>query len=336
MARPLSTRSTAATAPEAPAPLVSMTHATAELNAVCGDWLAWLAHERRASRHTLDAYARDVGAFLAFLAEHQGRAVDAAALKALGRGDLRSWLARRHADGLVAASSARALSAVKALFRFAARQHHWSNEAVLAFRGPKIPRSLPRPLGEADARAALDTVEAMEDEPWIAARDTAVVTLLYGCGLRIGEALALNRDVLPIGDTLRILGKGRKQRDVPVLPAVREAVQAYLKLCPHGGGPRAALFLGARGGRLRAELIQLRLRQLRVALGLPEHATPHALRHSFATHLLGAGVDLRAIQDLLGHASLATTQRYTGVDAARMLDVYARAHPRAQVKDETK
>jgi len=238
-------------------------------------------------------------------------------LMALGRGDLRSWLARRHGDALAAASSARALSALKALFRFAARQRHWSNEAVLAFRGPKIPRSLPRPLGENDARAALDAVEALEDEPWIAARDTAVVTLLYGCGLRIGEALALNRDVLPLADTLRILGKGRKQRDVPVLPAVCEAVDAYLKLCPHGGGPRAPLFRGARGGRLRAELIQLRLRQLRVALGLPDHATPHALRHSFATHLLGAGVDLRAIQDLLGHASLATTQRYTRVGSHR-------------------
>lgn len=317
-------------APAAPARLAASTHAAPDLAAACGDWLAWLAHERRASHHTLDAYGRDVAAFLGFLAEHHGRAVDAALLSSLARGDLRSWLARRHADGLSAASSARALSAVKALFRYAARHRHWTNEAVLAFRGPKIPRALPRPLGEDDARATLETIEAMAEEPWIAARDTAVVTLLYGCGLRIGEALALNRDVLPLGDTLRILGKGRKQRDVPVLPAVHAALDDYLRRCPHAGGPRTPLFLGARGGRLRPEIVQLRLRQLRAALGLPDHTTPHALRHSFATHLLGAGVDLRAIQDLLGHASLATTQRYTGVDAARMLDVYARAHPRAR------
>lgn len=317
-------------APDAPARLAASMHAAPGLAAACGDWLAWLAHERRASRHTLDAYGRDVAAFLGFLAGHHGRAVDAGLLGALTRGDLRAWLARRHADGLSAASSARALSAVKALFRYAARQRHWTNEAVLAFRAPRIPRALPRPLGEADARATLETIEAMAEEPWIAARDTAVVTLLYGCGLRIGEALALNRDVLPIGETLRVLGKGRKQRDVPVLPAVRAALEAYLRQCPHGGGARAPLFLGARGARLRPEIVQLRLRQLRVALGLPEHTTPHALRHSFATHLLGAGADLRAIQDLLGHASLSTTQRYTSVDAVRMLDVYARAHPRAR------
>jgi integrase/recombinase XerC len=319
-----------ADAPDAPARLAASVHAVPALAAACGDWLAWLGHERRASRHTLDAYARDVAAFLGFVAGHHGRAVDVGLLASLTRGDLRAWLARRHADGLSTASSARALSAVKTLFRYAARQHHWTNEAVLAFRGPKIPRALPRPLGEDDARATLETIEAMADEPWIAARDTAVVTLLYGCGLRIGEALALNRDVLPIGDTLRVLGKGRKQRDVPVLPAVRAALDAYMRQCPHAGGKRAPLFLGARGGRLRPEIVQLRLRQLRAALGLPDHATPHALRHSFATHLLSAGVDLRAIQDLLGHASLTTTQRYTGVDAERMLDVYARAHPRAR------
>ncbi|MBL8696906.1 MAG: tyrosine recombinase XerC [Alphaproteobacteria bacterium] len=297
----------------------------------CGDWLAWLEQEKRASRHTLAAYRRDVDDFLAFITGHQGRPVDTDALDALTLADLRAWLARRHGDGLVAASNARALSAVKSLFRWAERRRLWANARLLAFRGPKLPRGLPRPLATPDAAAALDAVGALEEEPWIAARDTAVLTLLYGCGLRIDEALSLDREVLPLGDALRVRGKGRKERVVPLLAIVREAIDAYLRLCPLPAAPRRGpLFLGARGGRLRAELIQKRMRHLRAALGLPDEATPHALRHSFATHLLGAGGDLRAIQELLGHASLSTTQRYTGVDAARMLEVYARAHPRAK------
>lgn len=297
----------------------------------CGDWLAWLEQEKRASRHTLAAYRRDVAAFLAFLAGHHGRLAEAATLGALDLADLRAWLAQRHGTGLVAASNARALSAVKSLYRWAEREHLWANARLLAFRGPKLPRSLPKPLTTTDAAALLDTVEALEEEPWIAARDTAVLTLLYGCGLRIDEALSLDRAVLPLDDTLRVRGKGRKERVVPVLAIVRDAIDAYLRLCPlPAAAKRGPLFLGARGGRLRAELIQRRMRHLRVALGLPDEATPHALRHSFATHLLGAGGDLRAIQELLGHASLSTTQRYTEVDAARMLEVYGRAHPRAK------
>jgi integrase/recombinase XerC len=300
------------------------------LEASFREFLAWLRDERRASAHTAAAYARDIAGFVAFLGGHLGGAVGPRMLGALAIGDLRAWLAHRHAAGLAAASTARAVSAVRTFARWSARRGDWDNAALAALRAPKSPRPLPRPLGEDDARATLDTVEAIAEEPWIAARDTAVLALLYGGGLRIGEALALDRAVLPLGDTLRVVGKGRKQRMVPLLAPVRAAVEAYLRLCPFAGGPRAPLFLGARGGRLRAEIVQLAMRRLRAALGLPEHATPHALRHSFATHLLSAGADLRAIQELLGHASLSTTQRYTAVDAARMLDAYARAHPRAK------
>jgi integrase/recombinase XerC len=308
--------------------------ADARLDAAFRDFLGWLAHERGAATPTRDAYARDIASFIAFLGQHLGQAAGPDTLGAVAIGDLRAWLAQRHAAGLAPVSTARAISAVKTFYRWAGRAGAWENAAVLALRAPRLPRALPRPLGEDDARAALDAAGELADTPWIAARDTAVLTLLYGCGLRIGEALALDRGVLPLGDTLRVLGKGRKQRDVPVLPAVRDALDAYLRLCPHrAGGTRAPLFLGARGGRLRAEIVQAAVRRLRVTLGLPEHATPHALRHSFATHLLGAGADLRAIQDLLGHASLTTTQRYTAVDPARMLEVYARAHPRAQTRD---
>jgi integrase/recombinase XerC len=198
-------------------------------------------------------------------------------------------------------------------------------------RGPRLPQAVPRALTIADAEAAIAASGADADAPaWVTARDTAVLTLLWGAGLRIDEALALGRDVLPLGEALRVVGKGRKERIVPLLPVVRDAIDAYLRLCPHPQAARAPLFRAIRGGRLRAETVQRRLRQVRVALGLPEHTTPHALRHSFATHLLAAGGDLRAIQELLGHASLSTTQRYAAVDAERMLEVYEAAHPRAK------
>ncbi len=304
--------------------------ADARLAAACAAFLSWMRHERRASPLSCDAYARDIAGFVSFMSGHLGGAVGTRMLAALTIADLRAWLAHRHAAGHAASSTARAVSALKSFQRWATRRGEWQNAALLALRAPRRPKPLPRPLGEEDARVALETAEALAAEPWIAARDTAVLTLLYGCGLRIGEALALDRDVLPIADTLRVTGKGRKQRLVPVLPAVRAAIEDYVRLCPFPGGPRSPLFRGARGGRLRAEIVQLALRRLRAALGLPDHATPHALRHSFATHLLAAGADLRAIQELLGHASLTTTQRYTAVDAARMLDAYARAHPRAK------
>ena len=301
------------------------------LAADLGDFLAWLGDERRASRHTLAAYARDIGAAIDFLAPHLGRAVDRAALGTLRAGDLRAWLARRRAEGIGAASNARALSALRAFFRWAERRRLWRNAEALALRGPKLPRAVPRALTADDATAALDLAGGDPDSPpWIAARDAAVLTLLWGAGLRIDEALSLDRAALPLGAELRVVGKGRKERIVPLLPAVRAAVETYLRLCPHPPARRGPLFLGLRGGRLRAELVQKRLRQVRAALGLPEHATPHALRHSFATHLLGSGADLRAIQELLGHASLSTTQRYTVVDTEHLLKVYERAHPRAR------
>jgi integrase/recombinase XerC len=301
-----------------------------DLAAAFAAWRTWLAAERRASPHTLDAYTRDGAAFLAFVTDHNGAPPTLGDLSRLALRDFRAWLAARHGRGLSATANARALSVVRGFFRWLDRRGLAANAALATLRGPKLPKPVPKALTAADAAAALDGVGTLDDEPWIAARDTAVVALLYGCGLRIGEVLGLDRGVLPLGDTLVVLGKGRKQRVVPVLPAVRDAVAAYVRLCPAEGGAKAPLFLGAKGKRLQPAIVQRRLQQLRVALGLPEHATPHALRHSFATHLLGAGGDLRAIQELLGHASLSTTQRYTAVDTEHLLRVYDKAHPRAR------
>lgn len=286
-----------------------------------------LRDERRASRHTLDGYTRDLTVFLGFLSDHLGDAPDLAALGKLEPSDFRAFLARRRADGLAPSSNARTLSSLRGFFRFLAREKLADNPHAIALRGPKLPKAVPKALTAEDAAATLDLDD---DRPWIEARDRAVLALLYGAGLRIDEALSLNMDALPLGETLRIVGKGRKARDVPLLNEVRGALDAYLKFRPAIGGKTAPIFLGARGGRLRAELIQKRLRQLRIELGLPDTATPHALRHSFATHLLGSGADLRAIQELLGHASLSTTQRYTAVDAERLLDIHAKAHPRGR------
>ena len=312
-------------APHAPA------GAAPALAADLGDFLAWLADERRASRHTIAAYARDLRACLDFLAGHLGRAIDRRAMDELRAADLRAWLARRRMSGIGAASNARALSALRGFERWAAKRRRWRNGELASLRGPRLPQAVPRALTVADAEAAIAASGADADAPaWVTARDAAVLTLLWGAGLRIDEALALDRDVVPLGDALRVVGKGRKERVVPLLPVVRDAVDAYLRLCPHPPASRAPLFRAIRGGRLRAETVQRRLRQVRAALGLPEHTTPHALRHSFATHLLAAGGDLRAIQELLGHASLSTTQRYAAVDAERMLEVYEAAHPRAK------
>ena len=304
--------------------------AAADVAAAYGDWRRWLAAERRASPHTLDGYGRDLATFLAFVTDHAGAPPSLADLARLGAADFRAWLAQRIARGLGPTSNARALSVVRGFFRWLDRRGLAANAAIATLRGPKLPRAVPKALTAFDANVALEEIGSLADEPWIAARDTAVVALLYGCGLRIGEALGLDRGVLPLGETLVVLGKGRKQRVVPVLPAVREAVGEYVRLCPFRGTARDPLFRGARGKRLQPAIVQRRLIQLRAALGLPEHATPHALRHSFATHLLAGGGDLRAIQELLGHASLSTTQRYTAVDAERLMTVYDKAHPRAR------
>ena len=293
-------------------------------------WRAWLSVERRCSPHTLAAYTRDLTGFFAFLGKHLGEPAGLADLGTLRLADFRAWLAARRMDGLTATSNARALSTLRGFFRWLDRRGLVRNGQIAALRSPKLPKALPKPLTVADAAAAVEDVAALSGTGWIAARDVAVLALLYGGGLRIDEALSLNRDVLPLGDRLTVLGKGRKQRIVPVLPAVRAAIEDYMARCPFQPGPNGPLFLGARGGRLRAEIIQAQMRKLRAAYGLPDSATPHALRHSFATHLLAKGGDLRAIQELLGHASLSTTQRYTGVDAERLIEVYEKAHPRAR------
>lgn len=293
-------------------------------------WRAWLAVEKRCSPHTLAAYTRDLTAFFAFLGMHRGEPAGLADLAALRLADFRAWLAQRRTDGITATSNARALSTLRGFFRWLDRRGLVRNAQIAALRSPKLPKALPKPLTIADAATAVDDVASLSDSGWIAARDVAVLALLYGCGLRIDEALSLNREVLPVRDALTVTGKGRKQRVVPVLPAVKAAIEDYLARCPFQPPARGPLFLGTRGGRLRAEIIQAQMRKLRMARGLPDTATPHALRHSFATHLLAAGGDLRAIQELLGHASLSTTQRYTGVDAERLIEVYDKAHPRAR------
>jgi integrase/recombinase XerC len=309
--------------------------AAADLAAGIDDWLRWLKHERRASPHTLAAYRRDLAAFLSFLSGHLGKPACLADLAVLARADVRAWLAARSAAELEASSTARALSVVRNFFRYLARHERVGNAVLSTVRTPRLPRAVPKALTADEAAEAVDAVGDPGDTPWIARRDTAVLALLYGCGLRLGEALALNRRDAPRarGDeiaTLVVMGKGRKQRAVPVLPAVAAAIDDYLAACPYDGGGEAPLFRGARGARLSPRLVQLRLAQLRARLGLPDSVTPHALRHSFATHLLAGGGDLRAIQELLGHASLSTTQRYTDIDAAALLAVYDKAHPRAR------
>ncbi len=307
--------------------------AAPDLQSALGQWLSWLAHERRVADLTLAAYARDVGQFLGFLARHQGELPRLSTLAILSRGDFRAWMAARQADGIEARSLARGLSALKNLFRFLARRGLAANGAVAILRAPKLPRSVPKPLTVGEALETVEAVASLQDVDWIGKRDAAILMLLYGAGLRIGEAISLNRRDLPMtgeARTLTVTGKGRKTRIVPLLPEIVAAVRDYLAACPWGGTGSDPLFMGAKGRRLNARLIQKSMQALRLALGLPDTATPHALRHSFATHLLGAGGDLRAIQELLGHASLSTTQRYTDVDAQHLLSVYQAAHPRAR------
>ena len=305
-----------------------------DLAAAVERWRRWLADERRASAHTLDAYGRDLAGFIGFLAEHLGGQPGLADLGALRTADFRSWLARRAGDGLTAASRARALSVVRGFFRYLDREGLAHNPAVAALRTPKQQRPAPRPLTVDQARGAVEAVGELSATPWIGKRDRALIALLYGAGLRIGEALGLDRDAVPNagrGDAaIVVTGKGDKQRIVPLLAVVREAIADYLAACPFEPGDDGPLFVGARGGRLNASVVQAQLRRLRGFLGLPANATPHALRHSFATHLLAEGGDLRTIQELLGHASLSTTQRYTEVDAESLLKVYDAAHPKAR------
>ena len=297
-------------------------------------WRAFLASEKRMSPKTVEAYARDASQFLAFLAEHLGGKVTLARLVKLAPADVRAFLASRRADGIGSRSLMRALAGMRSFTRYLEREGKGRVSALSAVRAPKIAKTLPKPIGIGAAKqlADVDLRAGEEREPWVFARDAAVLALLYGSGLRISEALGLKRKEVPApgrGDAVTVTGKGNKQRMVPVLQQVLVLIADYVKLCPYdlpGDGP---LFVGARGGPLSPRIVQLAMARLRGALGLPETATPHALRHSFATHLLARGGDLRAIQELLGHASLSTTQIYTAIDAERLMDVYRSAHPRA-------
>lgn len=306
--------------------------AAPDLQAALQDWQGWLAHERRASPHTRAAYARDLTGFLRFLIEHLGELPSLAALEALRPADFRAWLAARAGRGLQRSSTARALSVVRNLFRWLQSRGFAENPSLAAVSNPRLPRPVPKALTPEEAAEAVAAVGELTEQPWSGKRDTAVLLLLYGVGLRIGEALSLRRRDAPSPgqEALVVTGKGGKQRVVPLLPVVIEAVLDYLAACPYRLVPDGPLFLGQRGGALGARQVQQRMAELRVLLGLPESATPHALRHSFATHLLAGGGDLRAIQELLGHASLSTTQRYTEVDVTGLMSVYDRAHPRAR------
>jgi len=296
------------------------------------DWLAFLAHERRASPRTLESYGAVIANFIAFMEGHRGETLTLAGCSELRAADFRAWLAfRRTGDSpLSARSLSHALSATRAFFRYLDRRLGVENAELALVRGPKVKPTLPRPVSETSARDLLDEAAGDEDrQPWERARDTAVLTLLYGCGLRISEALALKRSDAPLGATLRVTGKGGKTRLAPVLPVVAQAVADWLAVCPFALAPDDALFRAKRGGPLGPRAVQAQMAVLRGRLGLPSSATPHALRHAFATHLLGAGADLRAIQELLGHASLSTTQKYTAVDAEGLLAVYRKAHPQS-------
>jgi len=294
-------------------------------------WLLTLSGIRRLSPLTIEAYERDTRQFLYFLAEHLGKAPCLADFATLTVADLRSFLAARRRGGAGARTLGRGLAGVRSFFGFLTRQKLVEIPAARVIRSPRQPKLLPKPLGVAEAVKIIDRDTQTEEEPWIAARNAAVLTLLYGCGLRISEALALKgKDLADRSQmSLYVLGKGGKTRLVPLIRAVRDAVEIYRRQCPYLLTPEGALFRGARGGPLQPAIIQRAVQKLRSALGLPDTATPHALRHSFATHLLSRGGDLRTIQELLGHASLSTTQVYTGVDSEKLLDIYEQAHPRA-------
>ena len=316
------------TLPE-PLPLARFAVA-ADLRDAIGAWLDWLTAERRASAHTIAAYGRDLAAFFDFLGVHRGEVPDLASMSRLAPADFRAFLASRAMEGRERTTIARGLSTLRGFVRFLERRGLASAPGLAVLRAPKLPQSVPKPLTVEDADAAIEAAGDVALSVWQQKRDVAILTLLYGCGLRISEALGLSRGEAPKSDVLVVTGKGNKQRHVPVLPAVREAVADYVAACPYPIAKDGPLFVGARGGPLNPRLVQRQMQTLRGMLGLAETATPHALRHSFATHLLGGGGDLRAIQELLGHASLSTTQRYTKVEPEHLLKVYEAAHPRAQ------
>jgi integrase/recombinase XerC len=297
-------------------------------------WLAALAHERRASAHTLRAYGDDVSRFLSFLREHRGEACDERSLASVSPSDIRAFVTRRRSQQLGPRGVHRALSGIRSFFRYLAREQIVDNPASRAVRTPRLSRTLPRPLAEQDARRTMSRASEPRntkndrDDAWLAARDAALLTLLYGAGLRISEALSLRSKDAPLGDSLVILGKGRKERVIPILPDVREKIDEYVTLRPPPNSSDEPLFLSRRRKPMSARAAQALMQRLRGELGLSERATPHALRHSFASHLLDGGADLRSVQELLGHASLSTTQTYTKLETKRLMQVYKKAHPR--------
>lgn len=294
-------------------------------------WRRYIGSERRLAAKTIEAYSRDVGQFLAFLTQHLGEPPKLDDIAKLGTSDLRAFMAARRNIGTGSRSLARGLAGIRSLIRFLEKEGRANSATFGSVRPPRQARTLPKPLSREAALRVASIDQSLDEEPWIAARNTAILALLYGSGLRIAEALALTRADAPRGpnETLKVTGKGGKQRIVPVLPAVAAAITEYLRLCPYSPGPSGPLFLGARGQQLNPRVVQRAMAKLRGALGLSATATPHALRHSFATHLLANGGDLRTIQELLGHASLSTTQMYTEVDTAALMEAYDKAHPRA-------
>lgn len=292
-------------------------------------WEEWFLYVKLASHHSFLAYRNDIDQFLRFQSNHLGEPISIKGLDTLSPRDMRAWLAERHRQGYSKSSNARALSAVRHLCRFLEREGTIENPAIFQVQMPKLDKPLPKALSQEQSLRAIEALELCEARPWIAARDKALLLLIYGCGLRISEALAVTRAaVMADGvQALRILGKGGKERQVPLLPLVQHAIGAYLSQCPYTIEPGAPLFLGLRGKPLHASAFRKQLIRLRREIGLPENATPHAFRHSFATHLLSQGADLRDIQELLGHESLSTTQRYTHIDRKRLLEAYEAAHP---------
>jgi len=296
--------------------------------ALAARWAGHLAHDRRRSPHTVRAYVATAHRLIDFLGRYRGEEIGRFSLLNLHATDLRAFLADRRGDGLGASSAAREMSAVRAFLTYAA-EAQGNAPQLPRTRAPRRPRTLPRPASPDDAIALAKEAEAAAPNDWLGTRDLAILLLLYGAGLRVAEAMGLTARVLPLGQAMRVTGKRGKTRIVPLVPAVRQAIDAYVALCPYSLAGEAPLFVGAKGGPLNADLVRRAVRGARARLGLPDSLTPHALRHSFATHLLARGADLRSLQELLGHASLSSTQIYTEVDAARLLDVYRHAHPRA-------
>lgn len=319
-------------------PGVTTTGFTADTLAICApdlakhlsDWREFLQHEKNVSKHTLRAYTGDLTHFVKFLVTHIGKEPCLDDLSEIGIRDFRSWMSKKAMDGTGNASRARSLSGVKSFLNWLDKQGIMHNAAINTVRSPKLPHKLPRPLQENQAARVLENADLLVKEDWIGQRDRALFTLLYGCGLRINEALSLNVADLPKDGFIRVIGKGNKERQIPVIDIVEETLNAYIEQRPLAALPETPLFIGSRGGRLNQGVAQKSMRELRVTLGLPETATPHALRHSFATHLLQNGANLREIQELLGHSSLSTTQRYTEVNAEELMRIYKSAHPRSK------